>query len=175
MHRNRPTTPAVLLWVLGCATLLGASVGPSMGQARAQGRAPSYTVGSLLIETPWARATPAGATVGSAYAKITNRGTAPDRLIGGSLPGTAGVEVHEVRLANGVMKMRKLENGLEIAPGKSVELKPGGYHLMLIGLQQGLRMGQSIKGTLQFQNAGTVEVEFAIAPVGAASAGHSHH
>jgi copper(I)-binding protein len=172
MQRNQPPSLAVLLFAVACATLVCAAI----GQVRAQAPSgPSYTVGSLLIEAPWARATPAGAAVGGAYAKITNRGTTPDRLIGGSLPGAAAVEVHEVTLAQGVMKMRKLENGLEIGPGESVELKPGGYHLMLIGLKQGLKQGQSIKGTLQFQTAGTVEVEYTIAPVGAPSAGHRQH
>jgi len=67
------------------------------------------------------------------------------------------------------MKMRKLENGLEIKPGQSVELKPGGYHLMFMGLSEGFKQGETIKGTLQFEKAGSVDVEYRVAPIGAKS------
>jgi periplasmic copper chaperone A len=93
----------------------------------------SYKLGQLIIEAPWARATPKGAEVGAGYLKITNTGKEADRLMGGSLPVATSVEVHQMTMSDGVMKMRKVDNGLEIKPGKTVELKPGGYHLMLIG------------------------------------------
>ncbi|HXE70192.1 MAG TPA: copper chaperone PCu(A)C [Hyphomicrobiaceae bacterium] len=134
----------------------------------------SYTLGDLLIQAPWARATPAGAKVGGAYLKITNHGPQPDRLVGGSLTGAREVEVHEMSMSNNVMKMRHLKDGLEIKPGQTVELKPGGYHLMLTGLSDGLKQGQKVKGSLTFEKAGTVEVEYTVAPVGAASGGHMH-
>jgi periplasmic copper chaperone A len=142
--------------------------GPAVAQTA------SYKLGDLLIQAPWARATPAGAKVGGAYLKITNNGTQPDRLVGGSLTGARDVEVHEMSMANNVMKMRHLKDGLEIKPGQTVELKPGGYHLMLTGLSDGLKQGQKVKGSLSFEKAGTVEVEYAVAPVGAASGGHTH-
>jgi hypothetical protein len=128
-----------------------------------------------VIDTPWARATPGGAQVGGGYVKITNTGTEADRLIGGSLPMATAVEVHEMSMSGGVMKMRKLDDGLEIKPGQTVELKPGGYHLMFTGLREGLKAGQTIKGTLIFAKAGSVEVEYAVAPIGAqSSGGHMH-
>ena len=129
----------------------------------------TYKVGPLVIEAPWARATPGGAQVGGAYLKITNTGAEADRLIGGSLPIAASVEVHEMSMTDGVMKMRKLEKGLEIKPGQTVELKPGGYHIMFMGLREGLKQGQPVKGTLVFEKAGTVEVEYLVAPIGAQS------
>jgi periplasmic copper chaperone A len=135
----------------------------------------SYTLGSLLIEAPWARATPGGAQVAGGYLRITNKGTETDRLVGGSLPVAAAVEVHEMSMTNGVMKMRKLDKGLEIKPGQTIELKPGSYHLMFTGLREGLKAGQAIKGSLQFEKAGTVEVEYRVAPIGAQSGGHAHH
>ena len=128
-----------------------------------------YKVGALVIEAPWTRATPGGARVGGAYLKITNTGAESDRLVGGSLPIAAAVEVHQMSMADGVMKMRKLEAGLEIKPGQTVELKPGGYHLMFTGLRQALQQGQSVKGTLQFEKAGSVEVEYRVEPIGARS------
>jgi len=141
---------------------------------RAGAQTASYSLGDLVIQTPWARATPAGAKVGGAYLKITNNGTQPDRLVGGSLTGAREVEVHEMSMSNNVMKMRHLKDGLEIKPGQTVELKPGGYHLMLTGLSEGLKQGQKVKGSLTFEKAGTVEVEYSVAPVGAASGGHTH-
>jgi periplasmic copper chaperone A len=134
-----------------------------------------YTLGSLVIESPWIRATPTGAQVAGGYVRITNNGQTPDRLIGGSLPVAAEVQVHEMSMNDGIMKMRMMNNGLEIAPGKSVELKPGGYHLMFTGLREGLKDTQRIKGTLRFEKAGSVEVEYRVAPIGAQSAEHMHH
>ena len=146
------------------------------GQAHAQTEPPhSFKAGELVVEAPWARATPGGATVGGGYLKITNGGSEPDWLIGGSLPGATFVEVHEMRMENGIAKMRKLDAGLEIRPGQTVELKPGGYHLMFQGLSRGLKEGQSLKGTLTFQRAGAVEVEYRVAPIGATAPGHAHH
>lgn len=138
----------------------------------------SYKVGALVVETPWIRATPGGAKVAGGYVKISNTGTEPDRLIGGTFPLAADVEVHEMGMADGVMKMRSLPNGLEIKPGASVDLKPGGYHLMFQKLRSPLKEGQIVKGTLAFEKAGTVEVEYRVMPIGSGGAGgggHSHH
>ncbi len=137
--------------------------------------AASYRIGTLVVEGPWARATPGGAQVAAGYLKITNTGSTPDRLVGGTFPLAGAVEVHEMASSDGVMKMRRLENGLEIAPGKTIELKPGGYHLMFTGLREGLKVGEAAKARLTFEKSGTVDVEFRIAPIGAQSAGHSHH
>jgi copper(I)-binding protein len=86
-----------------------------------------------------------------------------------------GVEVHEMTSADGVMKMRRLPSGLAIAAGQSIDLKPGGYHLMFTGLKEGLKDGRTVKGSLAFAKAGTVAVEFQIAPIGAQADGHGHH
>jgi copper(I)-binding protein len=131
----------------------------------------TYTIGQLIIEAPWTRATPGGAQVAGGYLKITNKGAEADRLVGGTLPAASAVEVHEMAMAHGIMKMRRLEKGLEIKPGQSVELKPGSYHLMFTGLREGLKEGPPIKGTLVFEKAGSVEVEFRVAPIGARSGG----
>jgi copper(I)-binding protein len=136
-----------------------------------------YKLGQLVVEAPWARATPGGAQVGGGYLKITNMGKESDRLIGGSLPVATSVEVHQMTMSNGVMKMRRMEHGLDIKPGETVELKPGSYHLMFNGLRESLKQGQTIKGTLQFEKAGFIEVEFQVAPIGAMgtqTGGHMH-
>jgi copper(I)-binding protein len=133
-----------------------------------------YKISGLEIDRPWARATAKGAKVGAGYVKITNTGTAPDKLLGGSFSLSERLEVHEMSMDAVVMKMRELKSGLEIKPGASVELKPGSYHLMFTNLTRPLARGDRVKGTLKFEKAGTVEVEFAVEALGA-SAGHGGH
>lgn len=134
-----------------------------------------FKAGKLTIEHPWTRATPAGAKTAGGYLKITNNGSEPDRLTGGSAEGTDTVEVHEMAMENNVMRMRKLENGVEIKPGETVELKPGGFHLMMIGLKAPFKKDVMVKGTLQFEKAGAVPVEFQVDAIGSTGAGHSAH
>lgn len=126
--------------------------------------------GTLSIKTVWTRATPEGAKVAGGFMTITNTGKTADRLIGGSLPQAGIFQVHEMSVVDGVMKMRELPKGLEIAPGASVELKPGSYHVMFIDLKEPIKQGAPLKGTLQFEKAGKVDVEYAIAPIGAKAA-----
>jgi uncharacterized protein YcnI/copper(I)-binding protein len=146
--------------------------------AATTGEAKTYKAGSLTVEGPWARATPGGAKVAGGYLTITNTGQEPDRLIGGTVPFARRFEVHEMAMEGGIMRMRPLANGLEIKPGETVELKPGAHHLMFLDLTSGLKVGQSVKGTLQFEKAGKVDVEFKVSPIGSGApkpAGHSHH
>ena len=133
-----------------------------------------YTVGSLKIEHPWARATPKGASVGGGYMKITNSGTAPDRLVGGSSDISKSFEIHEMKMEGGVMKMRPVAGGIEIKPGETITLDPSGYHVMLVDLKKQLMQGERFKATLEFAKAGKVEVDFAIEGMGAKSAGSDH-
>lgn len=130
-----------------------------------------FTVGSLTINHPWSRATPKNAPVAGGYLKITNNGSAPDRLTGGSSEASKGFEIHEMSMDGGVMKMRELKNGIEIAPGATVELKPGGYHIMMTNLTRPLTKGEKVKGTLTFEKAGKVDVEFAVEAIGGSPAG----
>jgi copper(I)-binding protein len=131
-------------------------------------------VGTLQISTPWARATPKSASTGGGYLTITNTGSTADRLTGGSTAISRGVEIHEMSMEGNVMKMRQLSSGLEIEPGQTVTFKPGGLHLMFVGLKQQLKQGQHFKASLQFEKAGKVEVEFDIAGIGATSPGGDH-
>jgi hypothetical protein len=133
-----------------------------------------YTVGSLKIDHPWARATPKGASVGGGYMKITNSGTAPDRLVGGSTDISGSFEVHEMKMEGGVMKMRPVAGGLEIKPGQTVTLDPSGYHVMFVGLKDQLKQGDRFKATLQFAQAGKVDVDFKVEGIGAQTGGGDH-
>ena len=133
-------------------------------------------VGALVITQPWIRATPGGAKVAGGYLRVSNEGTEPDRLIAASAPFAARSEMHEMSMSGGVMKMREVEDGIEIKPGQTVELKPGGYHLMFMALKVGVKAGETIRGTLTFAKAGTVEVTFPVAAIGAQgpTAAHRH-
>jgi periplasmic copper chaperone A len=137
--------------------------------------AAEFRIGSLEIDTPWLRATPRGALVAGGYMKITNKGSAPDRLIGGSAAVAGRFEVHQMIMDQGVAKMRPIEGGLEIKPGETVELKPGSSHVMLMDLKQPLEKGQTIKGTLQFEKAGKVDIEYMVEAVGASSPSGTHN
>lgn len=130
-----------------------------------------YKLGPLVIDHPWTRATPKGAPVAGGYLKVTNTGTTPDRLTGGSADVAKRFEIHEMSMDGGVMKMRELKNGLEIAPGATVELKPGSYHIMMMNLSRPLAKGDRVKGSLTFEKAGKIDVEFAVEAMGGT---HTH-
>lgn len=159
--------------IIGLAAVLALVAGVS---------AHDYRLGPLHIVHPWARATPKGASVGGGYMKITNNGAASDRLIGGSSPVAARFEIHEMSVDDkGVMRMRMLKDGLEIKPGQTVEFKPGSLHVMLVDLKQPLQEKDRVKGTLVFEKAGTIDVEYAVVAVGTSpgglhesSGGHRH-
>ena len=119
-----------------------------------------YKVGDLEIIHPYARATPVNAPVSGGYMTIKNTGSEPDRLVGGSADFAGMVQIHEMKMDGDVMKMREIAGGLEIPAGGEVELKPGGYHVMFMKLGEQMKAGEKRKATLQFEKAGTVEVEF---------------
>lgn len=155
--------------MLACAAALLALSG---GSSQAQ----EVKAGDLVIVQPWSRATPGGAKIAGGYLTIENKGTAPDRLTAASGDIAGKVEIHEMAMNNGVMTMRPLEKGLEIEPGKTVKLAPGGYHLMLMELKNPLRQGEKVPLELQFEKAGKVAVSLDVQGVGAqgpAAAGHS--
>ncbi|HZQ11988.1 MAG TPA: copper chaperone PCu(A)C [Pseudolabrys sp.] len=130
-------------------------------------QAADVTAGALKISAPWARATPKGASVGGGYLTITNTGAAADRLIGGSSAVAGRFELHEMKMDNGIMKMRPAAGGIEIKPGQTVRLEPSGYHVMLVGLKDQLKQGDHFKATLEFEKAGKVDVDFTVEGIGA--------
>src|SRR5436309_7970172 len=134
-------------------------------------QAHEYQVGPIAIDHPWTRATPKNAPVAGGYMKITNTGTTPDRLVGGSTEVAKRFEIHEMKMDGGVMKMRELKDGLEIPPGATVELKPGSYHIMMMNLSRPFTKGDKVKGSLTFEKAGKVDVEFAVEGIGGSPAG----
>jgi len=119
----------------------------------------------LDVSDAWARATPGKAENGVAY--LTIRSPTPDRLVSASSAVAKKAELHTMEMAGMVMKMRPLA-GLDIPAGQPVTLKPGGEHIMLMGLNRPLREGQSFPLTLTFEKAGTRTVTVAVEKPGAA-------
>ena len=123
--------------------------------------------GDIVISQAWSRATPNGAKIGAGYFTIENKGTAADKLIATSTDVAGKVELHEMAMNNGVMKMRPVEGGLTIDPGKTVKLAPSGYHLMIMNLKNPLKQGDKVPLTLEFEKAGKVTVNLEVQGIGA--------
>nr|WP_271621056.1 copper chaperone PCu(A)C [Bradyrhizobium sp. CCBAU 51745] len=138
---------------------------------RAPASADDVKAGDLVISQAWSRATPGGAKVAGGFLTIENKGTAPDKLIAVSAEIAGKAEVHEMAMDNGVMRMRPLDNGLVIEPGKTVKLAPGGSHLMLQDLKGPFKEGQKVPVTLEFEKAGKVSVSLDVQGVGAPGGG----
>jgi periplasmic copper chaperone A len=133
----------------------------------ATARAADVMAGDLVISQAWTRATPNGAKIGGGYFTIENKGSAPDKLVGVSGDIAGKIEVHEMTTIDGVMKMRAVDKGLAIDPGKTVKLAPGGYHLMMMDLKNPLKQGDRVPVTLEFEKAGKVQVTLDVQGVGA--------
>jgi copper(I)-binding protein len=143
---------------LTLALALAASAAPALAQ--------EFKAGDVVVEKPWARATPKGAAVGAGYFVVRNNGAAPDRLIGGSAD-FATVQIHEMKTENGVMTMPELMSGLAIPAHGMVRLAPGGYHIMFAHLTKPLVKGDKVKVTFNFERAGAIIVEIPVEGLGA--------
>jgi copper(I)-binding protein len=143
----------------------------AFGLAVTVASAGDYKAGSLDISDPWSRATPKGSSVAAGYMTIKNSGSTPDRLINGSSDVAPKFEVHEMRMENGVAKMRPVKGGLEIKPGNTVELKPGSFHIMFVGLKKPLSAGDHFTVTLMFEKAGPVSVDYDVRAMGSEAGG----
>lgn len=137
---------------------------------------PAPTSGSLKPEGVWARAAKAGQMAqgeakmegssqgqmganSAAYMTIANKGKEPDRLVGAKADVSKAVEIHETVMDGDVMRMQPVQGGIEVPAGGQVELKPGGYHVMLIGLTRDLNAGDKFPLTLQFEKGGEMTVQ----------------
>lgn len=141
--------------VLAAAAPLVAALLGSALPAAAQPPAPR-------VEGAWARTTVPGQAVGGGFLTITG-GAAPDRLVGASATAVArAVELHMMAMEGDVMRMREVP-GIDIPAGGTVELKPGGLHLMFVGLARPLAAGTRFPLTLRFEKAGAVQVDVPVA------------
>jgi copper(I)-binding protein len=131
-----------------------------------------YKIGSIEIVLPWSRATPSTAPSAGGFLTLTNKGDAPDRLISIMSPAAKQTEIHEMKMDGAVMRMRELENGVVLQPGQTIELKPGGYHVMFMGLKAPFVKDQKVPATLVFEKAGRIDIEFQVDALGATQPSH---
>ena len=140
---------------VACTVLLTA------GTATAQ----DFKAGALTLKQPWTRAT--AGTVGAGFVEIVNGGKTADQLVSASSPASDRMEIHTMTMERGIMRMRPLPDGIVIPPGATASLRPGGNHLMLIGLKAPLAQGQTVPVTLTFRRAGPVKVQLTVEAAGA--------
>ena len=105
----------------------------------------------LVIRDGWVQEGPASQKITAAYMMIENHGQADVALKGATSSAADVIELHKMELTDGLMKMRKIDS-INIPAGGHVELKPGGYHLMVIGLRQPLKEGDTVSMTLEFSD-----------------------
>lgn len=116
----------------------------------------------LRILGAWSRPTPPGAPTGVGYLTAVNSGVGDDRLVGATSALARSVEIHEMSMAGGVMRMRPAPNGMIIPAGGRAALGPGGYHLMLIGPTRPYKLGDRIPVTLRFEKSGAVKIDLVV-------------
>ena len=123
---------------------------------------PAAMAHMLSFDRAWVRATPPNAAVAAGFLRIANAGAADDMLLAAETEAAERVEIHEMTMRGEVMEMRRLAAGLPVPAGKTVELKPGGFHLMLIKPKRPLAEGQTVTLTLRFRKAGEQTVAFMV-------------
>ncbi|PWW02042.1 hypothetical protein DFR52_102707 [Hoeflea marina] len=132
-----------------------------------------FKLGDLVIHHPHMKGTPPNAPVSGGYLTIENTGSEADRLVSADTGFAGQTQIHEMSMEGDVMKMRELPDGLEIPAGGSVELKPGGYHVMFMQLKEQMKPGEMRKAILTFEKAGQIEVEFKVDDMSGAGTDHS--
>ena len=138
--------------------------------------AQDFRAGEIEIARPWSRAAPEGAKVAAGYVVLKNHGPAADKLIAVTAEIARKAEIHEMAVdGKGVMTMRPLAGGLEIPSRGEARLEPGGVHIMFMGLERNPKQGETFKGTLTFEKAGAIDVEFSADSMTGNKAGHGSH
>lgn len=128
---------------------------------------------AVQVEQPWARASAGPARNGVAYLTLTNDGSAADRLVAGASPVAEHVEFHTHINDAGILRMRQVD-AIDLAPGEPVVFKPGGLHVMLVGLHEPLKAGEHFPLTLSFEHGGDVTVEVTVETAGARGPSRDH-
>lgn len=133
----------------------------------------AYAQATVKVDGAWARPTVQGQNVGGGYLRITG-GAAADRLLSATAGVSRTVELHSMAMEGDVMRMRQLD-AVTVPAGQTVELKPGGMHLMFVGLSQPLKNGDSFALTLRFEKAGEVKVDVKVMQQAGMPGGHGEH
>ena len=141
--------------------------------ASAAVHAHGYKIGAIDIGHPYARATAPGQPTGGGFLKLTNKGDA-DRLLSAAADVSTAVELHVMKMEGDVMRMRQVD-AIDVPAGQTVELRPGGLHIMFVGLKAPLKAGERFPMTLRFEKAGEVAVEVVVEKAAAQPAAHHQH
>jgi copper(I)-binding protein len=163
----RFATPAVVGLAAALTLALALLLAPSLARAH----------DGVHVNDAWARATLGGAKTAAGYFTIVNHSDKAERLLSASSPAAGRVEIHEMAMVGSVMQMRPLPKGIDVKGKETVELKPGGYHLMFLDLKGPFAAGTKVPVTLKFEREGEVKVEIEVrdARAGAPAPGaHSH-
>lgn len=144
----------------------GHSMDHEMLQAKPEKTGAPVTLGDITVSSAWAKAMLPGQPAGGGFLTIENKGAAADRLLSVTSPVAANVQIHEMTTQGDVMKMRELADGLDVPAGVTVELKPGGLHLMLMDMKEGFKEGDNVSISLKFAKAGDVTVDMPVGPAG---------
>ncbi|MEH6526135.1 MAG: copper chaperone PCu(A)C [Sneathiella sp.] len=128
---------------------------------------------NIVVKDAWSRARPPSAKVGGAFVMIMNDGAKADQLIGVKSPIAKRTEIHESFMKDGVMSMAPVDD-IVVKPGEKIMFKPGGLHVMLMGLTQNLTMGEEFPMTLVFEHAGEIKIMVHVKDAGAMSGAHKH-
>lgn len=145
--------------------------------AKSGAMATPVTVGDLSIDGAWTKAMLPGQKVGGGFLTIANKGSADDRLVSAASAAAPNVQIHEMAVVNDVMEMRQLPDGIAIPAGQTVELKPGGLHLMFMDVSEPFKEGGMVPVTITFEKAGKAELMLPVAPAGVKEMpeGHMDH
>lgn len=129
----------------------------------------------MMVSDAWSRERPAAIKMGGVFVTLHNMGSEGDTLVAASTPAAEKVEIHNVSMTDGVMKMFEVD-GVEVPAGETVEFKPGSYHIMLMGLKEPLSKGKTFPLTFEFARAGKIEVTVEVKEAGAMEMkSHKHH
>lgn len=128
---------------------------------------------NITASDAFARETPPSAKVGGAFVSLTNSGD-DDTLTAAESPVADRIELHNHTMIDGIMKMREVEGGIPLPSGETVMLKPGGLHIMLMGLKQPLKKGETLPLTLHFESGETLALDVPVMKIGSMGMKHSH-
>ncbi|MCD9028505.1 copper chaperone PCu(A)C [Luteimonas sp. BDR2-5] len=167
-----PTTASILPRPSGAYLAAGLLLAGLLGACSRQDAAPvaqdaagDAGNAAIVASDAWVRQPPPSAAVAGAYLTLRNDGATEDRLVSVTTDAAERVEIHEMRMADGMMRMRELADGLVLPAGAATALAPGGNHLMLINPQQPLEPGTAVDATLTFERAGPLDVTFDVRPL----------
>jgi len=147
---------------IALASALTIAAALSLGHAEAH----EIKFGNLVIHHPWSRQSPAAADVAAGFMTITNNGKVDDRLVKATAEISKTAQIHDMTMVGDVMKMQELPDGIVIPAGATVKLKPKSLHIMFMGLKEQVMEGEEFTGTLTFEKAGTVTVDYEVAAPG---------